>query len=127
MGWIVFDGGPNRGPDFRADFAARNIDLSSLAAGITGKPNHLEGRLDGHLALEGPDNPERSNWQGRGDIRVHDALLWDIKLFGLFSPVLNMISPGWGHSRVREAAGTFVITNGALSSDDLVMRSRVSC
>jgi hypothetical protein len=122
MGWIVFGGGPNRGSDFRADFAARDIDISSLATGITGKTNHLEGRLDGHLALDGPNNSDRSNWQGRGDIHVHDALLWDIKLFGLLSPVLNMISPGWGHSRVREAVGTFVITNGTISSDDLQMR-----
>jgi hypothetical protein len=119
MGWIVFGGGPNHGSDFRADFAARDIDLSSLVTGITGKTNHVEGRLDGHLALNGPNNPDRNDWQGRGDIHVHDALLWDIKLFGLFSPVLNMISPGWGHSRVREAEGNFVITNGATSSDDL--------
>jgi hypothetical protein len=121
-GWIVFGGGPNHGSDFRADFTARDIDLSSLATGITGKANHVEGRLDGHLALNGPNSSDGSHWQGRGDIHVHDALLWDIKLFGLFSPVLNMISPGWGHSRVREAAGTFVITNGAISSDDLVLR-----
>jgi hypothetical protein len=121
-GWIVFDGGPNRGSDFRAEFTARDIDLSALATGITGKTNHLEGRLDGHLALDAPNNPDGSNWRGRGDLHVHDALLWDIKLFGLLSPVLNMISPGWGHSRVREAVGNFVITNGAISTDDLEMR-----
>jgi hypothetical protein len=119
VGWIVFGGGPDHGSDFRADFTARDIDLSSLTTGITGKTNHVEGRLDGHLALGGPNNPDRGNWQGRGDIHAHDALLWDIKLFGLFSPVLNMITPGWGHSRVREAVGSFVITNGAISSDDL--------
>jgi len=119
VGWIVFGGGPDHGSDFRADFTARDIDLSSLTTGITGKTNHVEGRLDGHLALDGPNNPDRGNWQGRGDIHAHDALLWDIKLFGLFSPVLNMITPGWGHSRVREAVGSFVITNGAISSDDL--------
>jgi hypothetical protein len=50
---------------------------------------------------------------------VHDALLWDVKLFGLFSPVLNAISPGWGHSRAKEASATFFITNGVISSDDL--------
>ncbi len=121
-GWIVFDDRPNHGSDFRADFAARDIDLSSLVTGITGKTNHVEGRLDGHLALDGPNNSERNNWQGRGDIHVHDALLWDIKLFGLFSPVLNIISPGWGHSRAREAVANFAITNGTISSDDLEIR-----
>jgi hypothetical protein len=118
-GWIVFGNGPNHGPDFRANFAARDIGLSSLATGIAGRTNRLEGRLDGHLALEAPHSSDENGWRGRGDINVHDALLWDIKLFGLFSPVLNTISPGWGHSRVREAVGTFIITNGAASSDNL--------
>jgi hypothetical protein len=122
MGWIVFDDRPNHGSDFRANFTARDIDLSSLVSGITGKTNHVEGRLDGHLALDGPNNSDRSNWQGRGDIHVHDALLWDIKLFGLFSPVLNILSPGWGYSRAREAEANFVITNGTISSDDLEIR-----
>jgi hypothetical protein len=121
-GWVVFDGRPNRGSDFRADFSARDMDLSSLVAGITGKTNHLEGRLDGHLALDGPNAPDKNNWQGRGDIHLHDALLWDIKIFGLLSPVLNLISPGWGHSRAHEAAGNFLITNGVISSDDLEIR-----
>jgi hypothetical protein len=53
---------------------------------------------------------------------VHNALLWDIKIFGLLSPVLNAISPGWGHSRAREAYASFVITNGTISSHDLEMR-----
>ena len=117
--WIVFGGGPNHGPDFRADFAAGDLGLSALAAGVTGRTNQVEGRLDGHLLLVGPDASDQNSWYGRGDLNIHDALLWDIKLFGLFSPVLNTVSPGWGHSRVREAVGSFVITNGAASSDNL--------
>jgi hypothetical protein len=118
-GWVVFDGSTNRASNFRADFTARDIGISSLAAGLSGKTNHVEGRLDGHLALVGPNNADKNNWQGHGNIHVHDALLWDFKIFGLFSRVLNMISPGWGHSRMREARGSFVITNGVVSSDDL--------
>ncbi len=118
-GWIVFDSKPQHGSDFRANLAATDIDLSSLVAGVTGTTNHVEGRLDGDLALAGPYSAERSNWQGCGHIHAHDALLWDIKLFGLLSPVLNAISPGWGHSRAREASASFVITNGVIASDDL--------
>jgi hypothetical protein len=49
--------------------------------------------------------------------------LWDIKLFGVFSPILNAIAPGSGDSRAREASASFVITNGVLSTDNLEIRS----
>ncbi len=122
MGWVVFPGGLRDGPVFQADFTARDINISALATGLTGKTNRLEGLLDGDLSLTGPGDGNGPGWQGRGRVHVHDALLWDIKLFGLLSPVLNLMSPGWGHSRAREAAADFVITNGVLSSDDLEVR-----
>jgi hypothetical protein len=121
-GWITFDTAPNRDADFHADFTTRNIDLTSLTTGLTGRTNHVEGRLDGHLALQGPNRLERADWQGYGYVHVHDGLLWDIKLFGLLSPVLNAISPGWGHSRAREATADFIITNGVVSSDNVNVR-----
>jgi hypothetical protein len=49
--------------------------------------------------------------------------LWDIKIFGAFSPILNAIAPGSGDSRAREASASFIITNGVLSTDDLEIRS----
>jgi hypothetical protein len=64
-----------------------------------------------------------TNLAGHGSIRVHDALLWDIKLFGVFSPILNAIAPGAGDSRAHEASASFVITNGTLATDNLEIRS----
>jgi hypothetical protein len=122
MGWLAFMGSPKHGSDFRADFTGRDIDLSVLVTGMTGRTNHLEGRVDGDLALKGPNSSDTSHWQGGGRIHVHDGLLWDIKLFGLLSPVLNIFSPGWGYSRARQATADFVITNGTISSDDLQVR-----
>jgi hypothetical protein len=78
--------------------------------------------VDGDLALKCPNSSDTSHWQGGGRIHVHDGLLWDIKLFGLLSPVLNIFSPGWGYSRARQATADFVITNGTISSDDLQVR-----
>jgi hypothetical protein len=122
MGWITFYSGPKHSTDLSADFTARDVDLPSLVSGITGKTNHLEGRLDGDLIFGGPNTSDVSNWHGQGRVHVHDALLWDIKVFGLLSPVLNLFSPGWGHSRAREAMADFVFTNGTLSSDDIEVR-----
>jgi hypothetical protein len=121
-GWIAFVSAPGHGSDFYVNFSGTNIDLSSLATGITGKTNKLEGRLDGNLALNGPNTSDPSNLQGGGHLHVHDGLLWDIKIFGLLSPVLNLFSRDWGHSRAREADANFGITTGTVSTDDLVMR-----
>jgi hypothetical protein len=120
-GWILFPSTPN-GPNFQADFTARDIDLAALFRGLNGRTNHLEGKLDGDLSLVGPNGIDRFDWQGSGRVHVHNALLWDIKIFGLLSPVLNLISPGWGHDRARESAADFVITNGGISTDDLEVR-----
>jgi hypothetical protein len=50
-------------------------------------------------------------------------LIWDIPLFGVFTPVLNGISPGLGNSRANAATCNFIITNGVIRSDDLEIRS----
>jgi hypothetical protein len=120
-GWIEF-GDTNYPADFHADFTAKDIDLAALTTGLTGRKTQVEGRLDAHVTFDGPDNDDKDKWNGWGNVHVHDALLWDIKLFGLLSPVLNLMSPGWGHSRAREANATFVLDKGTLSTDDLTVR-----
>jgi hypothetical protein len=119
VGWTVFDYVPRRGSSFRSDFSGTDIDLSALVKGLTGRTNRLEGMLDGHLVLGAPQTTNKTTWLGHGNIRVHDALLWDIKLFGMLSPILDAIAPGAGRSRAHSATATFVITNGGVSSDDL--------
>jgi hypothetical protein len=85
--------------------------------------NHLEGRLYGDLTVT-KANSER--WQsvfGYGNAHLRDGLLWDIPLFGIFSPVLNGIAPGLGNSRASAATSTFIITNGVVRTGDLEIRS----
>ena len=94
-----------------------------MAQELTKKSSKLEGMLDGHLALGAPFNASDTNLFGSGALHVHNGLLWDIKLFGVFSPMLNAIAPGSGNSRAREASATFVINNGVLATDDLEIRS----
>jgi hypothetical protein len=118
-GWITFDYVPRNGCSFRSDLTARNIDLSALIKGLNGRSNRVEGLLDGHLALAAPLGGEKKDVTGIGYVYVHDALLWDIKVFGIFSPVLNLIAPGAGESRAREAMATFAVANGEVTSDDL--------
>jgi len=51
------------------------------------------------------------------------GLIWDIPIFGIFTPVLNCISPALAPVRASAATGSFVITNGVIRSDDLEIRS----
>jgi hypothetical protein len=123
QGWITFEWAPQRGTRFSSDCTLRDINLGALAKELTAKNSRLEGMLDGHLVLASPYGASDTNLFGHGWLRVHNGLLWDIKLFGVFSPILNAIAPGSGSSRARQASASFVITNGVASTDDLEIRS----
>jgi hypothetical protein len=123
QGSITFEWEPRRGTGFQSDFNLNGINLAALAHEWDPKESKLEGMLDGHLALAAPFGARDTNLYGSGWLHVYNALLWDIKLFGVFSPVLNAIAPGSGNSRAREASATFTITNGVLTTRDLEIRS----
>jgi hypothetical protein len=122
-GWLAFTDAPRQGAGFRSDFTAKDIDLGFLARGLTGKNSRVEGRLDGYMALNAPLSDNKDTWTGRGDLHIHDALLWDIKMFGVLSPLLNALSPGLGDSRARQASALFTVGNGKVSSEDLEVHS----
>jgi hypothetical protein len=119
QGGVTFDYVPKSGSGFRSDFTVRDIDLPALAQGMSGKASKLEGLLDGRLTLDSPASTNKFALEGRGHISVHDALLWDIKIFGILTPVLNVLSPGAGYSRARSASAIFIVSNGVVSTDDL--------
>lgn len=123
LGWLTFVTKADNQTDFRANLTVKNIDIAPLGIGLAGKNSHLEGRLDGDLDLRGPNSAEEENkWHGVGRLHLYDGLIWDLKIFGLFSPVLNLFSPGWGYDRAREASADFVMANGVVSSDDCEIR-----
>lgn len=123
VGWCVFDYVPKHGSEFRFDLSAKDVDLPLLATSLTGRTNKLEGMLDGQLAMEQANSTDKRTWNGHGQVHVHNALLWDIKIFGIFSPVLNAIAPGSGSSRAYEASADYVITNGVVATDNLLVHS----
>ena len=122
-GWVAFDHPPRQDAGFRTDFTMNDIDLGQLSREISGTSNRVEGRLEGSLALEAPITEDKDTWTGHGYVHIHDALLWDIKMFGVLSPLLNAMSPGLGDSRAREASARFDISDGKVISDDLEVHS----
>jgi hypothetical protein len=122
-GWAAFDFPETPGTDFQFALTVTNVLLHALMSDLSTNTNHLEGRLYGDLTVT-KANSER--WQsvfGHGNAHLRDGLLWDIPLFGIFSPVLNGIAPGLGNSRASAATSTFIITNGVIRTGDLEIRS----
>jgi hypothetical protein len=123
LGWAAFDFERNHGTEFQFAFSTTNVLLPGLMADLSPSTNHLEGRLYGNVSVSKANS---DNWQtvfGYGDVHLRDGLLWDIPLFGVFSPALNGIVPGLGNSRASAATASFIITNGVIRSTDLEIRS----
>ena len=109
--------------DFDFSFAVTNINLHLLAADLSTNKNSLEGRLSGTALVTNASSADWRSWNGGGNVQLHDGLLWDVPMFAFMSPVLNTVSPGLGNSRAKEAAADFVITNGVITTDSLLIQS----
>jgi hypothetical protein len=131
--WADFYGGRLRG-DLSLDFSSHQdtamdlrfslsqVQFAGLMADISDRTNRVEGLLTGHLNAQARANDWKS-WNGFGNVSLTDGLIWEIPIFGLFSPVLNAISPGLGNSRAREAHGSFVIRDSVIRTEDLVIQA----
>jgi hypothetical protein len=122
-GWAAFDFPPQSATEFQFTVNATNVLLQALMADLSPHTNHLEGRLYGTLAITKADVDSWQTVFGYGDARLHDGLIWDIPVFGIFSPILNGIAPGLGNSRASAASCSFIITNGVVRTGDLEIRS----
>jgi hypothetical protein len=118
-----FDFSPAQGTDYAFAVAVTNAVLPPLAKDLFDVTNRLEGRLWGTLVVTNANTANLQTWQGHGDLTLRDGLIWEIPVFGIFSPVLNGMVPGLGSSRASAGTCTFVITNGIIRSDDLDIRS----
>ena len=112
--------------DYQFAFAVTNISLRLLAGDLAAAKNRLEGVLTGELAVTNASTVTLQSWNGYGHVKLRDGMLWDVPIFGIFSPVLNTISPGLGNSQAKEASAKFVITNGVIATDSLEIRSTMA-
>lgn len=101
-----------------------NVNVRSLLIDLDAKSKNIEGFLSGRLVVSSSKIEDYRLWCGQGQATIEDGLIWDIPVFGIFSPVLNMVSPGLGNSRANYGSATFIITNGVISSTDLEIRSK---
>jgi hypothetical protein len=118
-GNAFFDFRPTNGAAFTFHSMFTNADLHSFMADFSNKTNKVEGIVKGELVVTHANTAEPLSWQGYGTMNLTNGLIWDIPVFGLFSPILNSIAPGLGNSRAKKASATYVITNSLIQSSDL--------
>ena len=111
------------GTDYQFTLSTSNTLLQSLMADLSTRTNHLAGRLSGTLAITKANSEDWRQTQGQGALELRDGLIFEIPLFGVFSPVLDSLVPGLGSSRASAGAARFVITNGVIHSDNLEIHS----
>ena len=122
-GWAAFDFPRDRATEFQFSLNATNVLFHALMTDLSKGTNQLEGRLSGFVTVT---KAEADRWQsvfGYGEAHLRDGLLWDIRLFGIFSPILNGLAPGLGNSRASAANTSFIITNGVVRTSDMEIRS----
>ena len=112
-----------QGADFEFTANVRNANVHLLATDLSSPTNHLEGVLSGRFVMTSANSQDWRTWNGYGQAKLHDGLIWDVPIFGILSPVLNTVMPGLGSSRATDAAAQFGMTNGVIFSDDLEIRS----
>jgi hypothetical protein len=96
-----------------------DINLHSLMVDMGNPTNKLEGTLSGLLAVTNASTESLQSWFGYGNMTLKEGLIWEVPVFGLFSPILNAIKPGAGNNRAKEAIATFGLTNGVFHTSDL--------
>jgi len=122
-GWAHFDFTPRNTDLFNFFVAVDRVDLRKVLKDLRpARTNHVEGLFSGDLRVTSADTHNWQSWQGYGQAQLTNGLLWDIPVFGVFSPVLNAFLPGLGNSRARNASATYNITNSVIHSDDLIIR-----
>jgi hypothetical protein len=123
-GSAFFDFSPaHEGADYQFAADVTNVNLHALALDLISPTNHFEGAFAGKITVTRADTRDWRTWDGFGNARLRDGLIWDAPVFGILSPLLNAVSPGLGSSRATDASAKFTLTNGMIFTDSLKIRS----
>jgi hypothetical protein len=107
--------------DARFRFQARGTDfsLAPLLQDTVGITNRVSGTVTGTLVVTNALLSDWQSWQGYGQARMRDGMLWDLPIFGALSRVMNFLVPGVGNSRATAASGHYTLTRSVIRTDDL--------
>ena len=110
------------GTDFGLDATVGESNLNTLFKDVISPESKSEGSLGGHIKIDSGKTDDWRSWQGNGHVKLREGQLWDTPLFGIFSPLLNTVSPGLGNSRAGTGDAQFRITDSIIHTSNLVVQ-----
>jgi len=112
----------DRSADLAFHLETKQTELTGLMSDIMEKKSKLSGRLDGVLDITANSRDWKS-WNGSASVAMKEGYLWDLPLIGIFAPVLDRLTPGLGASTFSEGTADFTITDGAVGTRNLELKS----
>lgn len=120
----VFDFTPQDYASFHFKTQVVDSRLKPLLDDVTqSSTNRVHGTLNGHLLISSARTDDWNRWDGQGRVTLEEGVIWDIPLFGVFSPILNAIYPGLGNSRADQGSASFTIRDGVIHTPNLEIRA----
>ena len=105
---------------FSADIRLQKSNLAGVLAALTSKSAKVEGTLSIKMNFAAT-TAGIETIEGYGEAKAHNGLIWDVPMFGIVSKAMSAVLPGLGYSRATRAELTFMISDGRLRTDDLVI------
>ena len=106
-------------PGHRVKMQLESVDFASLTKLYFGFDD-AKGQLSGVYSFTGRGDDART-MQGRGEASLRDGRVFAIPFLGPLSGILNSIVPGMGHDVARSASASFAISEGVISTSDLLV------
>lgn len=122
-GGLEFELGKDEANRLKIDTELQDVELGALVADLSDRTNRLEGRLSGVFRVDDGLTGDPATWTGGGRATLRNGFLWGFPLFGVFSSVLDGMSPGLGQARFTEGTARFTLADGRVLTRDLQMKS----
>ena len=101
---------------------AKEMELTGFMSDVLGRDSGLSGQIDGNLDIKALSN-DWSSWNGSASVTLKDGYLWELPLLGVFSPVLDQMTPGLGAGKFSKGAGDFKIVNSIVKTRNVELKS----
>ena len=112
----------NRSAEIDFHLETKQTELTGFMSDVLGRDSGLSGQVDGVLDIRAISN-DWSSWNGTASAKLKDGYLWELPLFGMFSPLLDRMAPGLGASKFSEGTADFQIVDSIVKSRNLELKS----
>ena len=121
-GNLFADFDENRSATIDFHLETKQTELTGFMSDVLGRDSGLSGQVDGVLDIKAISN-DWSSWNGTASATLRDGYLWELPLFGMFSPLLDRMAPGLGASKFSEGTADFKIVDSIVTSRNLELKS----